>query len=182
MLGLKTIGLLLFCLAVVLLAAACLTPKAKRTGDLPAVKDVDLSRYAGTWYEIARLPNRFEKGLSRITATYTLGPGNKITVLNEGIKEGAEGEKSSIRGRAWVPDPAEPGRLKVSFFLFFSSDYKIIALDSAEYQYAMVTSSSRDYLWILSRTPVMQQAVYDSLVAQAAQWRFVTQKLTRVVQ
>jgi len=182
MLGLKAVGLLLFCAAVVLLAAACLTPKEKRTGDLPAVKDVDLKRYAGTWYEIARLPNRFEKGLTHITATYTLGPNKKITVLNEGIKEGTEGERSSIRGRAWVPDPAEPGRLKVSFFLFFSSDYKIIALDKTEYQYAMVTSSSRDYLWILGRKPVMQQAVYDSLVAQAAQWRFETDKLIKVAQ
>lgn len=180
--GLKAVGMLLACLAIILLAAACLTPKEKRTGDLPAVKGVDLNRYAGTWYEIARLPNRFERGLNRITATYTLGPDNKISVLNEGVKEGTKGKKSSIRGRAWVPDPAEPGRLKVSFFLFFASDYKIIALDRADYQYAMVTSSSRDYLWILGRTPVMPREVYDSLSTLAAGWRFETDKLIKVEQ
>jgi apolipoprotein D and lipocalin family protein len=132
------------------------------TESLPPVPDFDLSRYLGTWYEIVRMPHRFEKDLIKVTATYSLRPDGKIQVLNRGFKP-SKGKWSDARGKAWVPNPQIPARLKVSFFWPFSAEYKIIGLDS-DYKWALVTSGSTDYLWLLSRTPKMEGALVDSLV------------------
>ena len=135
----------------------------KTPQNLPTVEKVDIEKYAGQWYEIARLPNSFEKGLQCVTATYTLKKNNKIEVLNQGYSNKDTEKLSRAKGRAWVPDPEFPGRLKVSFFWPFAGNYYIISLDE-EYNYALVGDPSRKYLWVLSRSKVMDDTIYDGLL------------------
>ena len=150
------------------------------TKAIPPVPEFDLSRSLGTWYEIIRMPHRFEKDLIKVTAEYSLRPDGKIQVLNRGYKL-SKGKWSEAKGKAWIPDLRVPSRLKVSFFWPFSAEYKIIRLD-AEYRWAMVTSGSTDYLWLLSRTPKMEPAVVDSLIRFAEEKGFDVGKLIRVEQ
>lgn len=112
----------------------------------------ELERYLGVWYEIARFDHSFERGLQGTTATYTLRKDGKIEVLNQGFKESLNGERKVAVGKAKIPDPNDPRRLKVSFFWFFYADYFILEL-SEDYQYALIGSKSDQYLWILSRKP-----------------------------
>ena len=138
----------------------------KPTANLSTVEKVDIKKYEGEWFEIARLPNSFEKGLNCVTATYTLKENNKIEVLNKGYSIKDKGKIKTAQGRAWVPDSELPGRLKVSFFWPFSGDYYIISLDE-EYKYALVGDPSRKYLWILSRTKNLDDKVYSDLLELA---------------
>lgn len=147
---------------------------------IPLVQNFDLSRYLGTWYEIARLPHRFEKDLIKVTATYSLLSDGKIRVVNRGYKP-AKGKWSEAKGKAWVPDPNIAARLRVRFFWPFAADYRIIQLDP-DYRWAVVTSGSKDYLWILSRTPRLDEAVYGSLVRFVRDNGFDVEKLIRVEQ
>ena len=154
-----------------------------RTGDAIRVVDsVDLDRYTGVWYEIARLPNSFEKGLVCTTATYTVKEDGRITVVNEGRKGSAVGRKSRAVGTAWVVDPAEPAKLKVSFFWPFASDYWIIALDAEQYRYAVVAGLNRRFLWVLSREPFVEDSLYERLLDSARAMGFDTDALYRVPQ
>lgn len=150
----------------------------KQPTDHRTVKELDIARYMGTWYEIARYEQYFEKGMTRVTATYALRPDGKIAVLNEGYKNGRH---KQIIGKAYQPEAADPGKLKVSFFLWFYSDYYILELDP-DYQYAVVGSSSDKYLWILSRTRTLPEAVYDRLLQHLQQRGYDTEKLLKVVQ
>lgn len=144
------------------------------------VEHVDLNRYAGIWYEIARFPHRFEKDLVGVTATYNLLSNNKIEVLNQGYKYNLNGELKRAIGKAKVPNPDRPGHLRVSFFLFFYADYLILELDEENYQYALIGSSSDNYLWILSRTPQMSDDIYNMLVEKALKWGYDVSKLEKV--
>lgn len=150
------------------------------TRDLPTVEKVELTSYQGLWYEIARLPNSFEKGLECVTATYTLKSNGKIEVLNRGYST-VKGKYRSARGTARVPDPDEPGKLKVSFFWPFSGDYYILRLDE-QYQYALIGDPSRKYLWILSRTKDLDGAVYTRLMEHAKNSGFNTEQVTETGQ
>jgi apolipoprotein D and lipocalin family protein len=169
---------------LILLIIACTgsaaAQAAESTESIPPVSNFVLNRYLGTWYEIARLPHRFEKGLTRVTADYTLNPGGSILVVNRGFKAG-KNKWSQAEGKAWVPDPAVPARLKVRFFWPFSAEYKVIRLDT-EYQWAVVTSSKKNYLWILSREPVIDEALYESLVQYVRENGFDVSQLIRVEQ
>ena len=149
---------------LILLAMASLF-SCKTTQDLPTVEKVDIQKYSGVWYEIARLPNSFEKGLECVTATYTPKRNGKIEVLNKGFTD-KKGKMRTARGTAWVPDPAYPGRLKVTFFWPFSGNYYIISLDE-NYRYVLVGDPSRKYLWVLSRSKELDSAVYSRLMDQA---------------
>lgn len=148
------------------------------SNDLPTVEEVDLNRYAGLWYEIARLPNSFEKDLQCVTAEYTLKPKGKVEVLNKGFSS-KKGAFKSSKGRAWVPDDKYPGRLKVSFFWPFAGDYYIISLD-AEYRYALVGDPGRKYLWILSRTKELDDSIYSRLIETARSQGFDTDQMVLV--
>lgn len=138
---------------------------------LPVVAQVDLSRYAGTWYEIARLPNRFEKDCARaITATYKVLPENRIDVLNQCVKQ--DGSAVSARGLARSSD-GSTSRLEVRFapswlgFLpFVWGDYWVIALDP-DYRWSLVGSPDRKYLWILARTPQLPDSQVQALLEKA---------------
>jgi len=149
---------------------------------LKTVPGVDFNRYAGKWYEIARLPNSFEKGLICCTAEYTLREDGKITVINTGHKETDPSKSSSVKGKAWVPDINEPGRLKVQFFWPFAAGYYIFHLDEANYQYVLVGNPSRKYLWILARQPEIDESLYSELVEIAKMNGFSVENLIKVWQ
>jgi apolipoprotein D and lipocalin family protein len=145
--------------------------------NIQTVDQVDLERYTGVWYEIASLPTWFANDLVCVTATYTLQDDGKIEVVNQGFQSTPDGKVDKITGTAWVPNPDEPGQLKVSFFPLISSQYNIIALDEVDYSYAMVTGRNYTFLWILSRTPQMNSATYDMLIQQAEDWGYDVSKI-----
>ena len=135
----------------------------KPTQNLSTVEKVDINKYAGHWYEIARLPNSFEKGLKCVTATYTLKKNDKIEVLNKGYSLKDIGKFNTAKGTAWVPNTEYPGRLKVRFFWPFAGNYYIISLDE-KYNYALVGDPSRKYLWVLSRSKDLDSTIYSELL------------------
>lgn len=146
------------------------------------VEKVDFQRYAGTWYEIARYPHRFERNLVGVTATYTMRNDGRIDVLNQGYKGSLDGKLSQARAKAKIPDSAQPGKVKVYFFPLFGADYFILDLDQENYQYAMVGSSSMNYLWILSRSPQMEDSLYKELVSKAESLGYDISKIELVPQ
>jgi len=170
---------LIFPLVLVLLFG-CSVSKEKSTEFIPAVKSFDIQRYLGTWYEIARLPNSFERGLDKVTAQYSLRDDGTIAVLNKGFDTVA-GKWKEAHGKARFKEPGT-GALEVSFFLIFYADYKVLELDTVNYSYAMVTSSSKEYLWILSRTPHLDDSIYNALIQKASGWRFNISAIYKVSQ
>jgi apolipoprotein D and lipocalin family protein len=133
---------------------------------LDTVKRVDLDRYTGRWYEIARYPHRFEEGCSSVTADYTLQEDGKIKVLNQCVLKDLGGKVKQAHGRAKIVDSQTNAKLKVSFFWPFYGDYWILHLDQ-DYQYAIVGAPSRKYLWILARTPRLAPAILQNLLQEA---------------
>jgi len=147
-----------------------------------AVKELDIQKYLGTWYEIARYNHSFERGLIGVTANYSLRKDGKIKVLNSGYKNSFDGKVSQAVGKAKIPDPInEPAKLKVSFFLFFYGDYYVMELDK-DYQWALVGSSSDKYLWILSRKPQMEKELYQELLDKLQKRGYDVSKLIKVEQ
>ena len=160
-----------------LLASAC-------TGVPDGLKPVDgfeLQRYLGQWHEIARLDHSFERGLTDVSATYSLREDGGIDVLNLGF-DPKRGQWSEAKGRAYFLGSPQTASLKVSFFGPFYGGYHVIALDSDAYHYALISGSSREYLWILARDKQLPEATLKSLVAQARQAGFDTDKLIYVEQ
>lgn len=149
--------------------------------DTTTVKELDLNRYLGTWYEIARFPHSFEKGMAGVTANYSLREDGKIRVLNKGYKNGLNGKFSVAEGKAKIPDKSQPGKLKVSFFWIFYGDYNVLELDK-DYQYVMIGSSTDKYFWILCRTPQMDEATYNMLLEKARKRGYNLDKLEKVLQ
>jgi apolipoprotein D and lipocalin family protein len=154
---------------------------APSTKHLPAVDNFQVERYMGRWYEIARFPHRFEKGLTNVTATYTLMDDSTVNVVNTGYLPEEQKWKDAT-GKAVFVDSPKRAHLKVTFFWPFSGAYKVLALDHAEYRYALVTSSTYDYLWILARSPRLDENTYDRLVGEAEKFGFDTSQLNRVDQ
>ncbi len=138
-----------------------------------------MNRYLGTWYEIARLDHSFERGLTSVTATYTLRKDGGIHVVNRGYDIASKKWKQA-EGRAYFVETPDLGRLKVSFFGPFYGAYNIIALDKNHYQYSMVCGPNRSYLWILARQPVMDPKIRESLIDYARSLEFETDKLILV--
>ena len=145
------------------------------------VKELDLERYMGVWYEIARFDHKFERNLVGVTATYSLRDDGKITVINQGYKNSLDGKLSKAKGKAKQPNPGEPGKLKVSFFLFFYADYFILELDK-DYKWVLVGSTTDKYLWILSRTPRLEKSTIDKISSMAQNRGYDTSKLIWVEQ
>ncbi len=140
------------------------------------VDNFDLDRYLGTWYEIARLDHSFERGLSKVSATYTRRDDGGIDVLNRGY-DAQKGEWKEAKGRAYPLGEGDAGSLKVSFFRPFYAGYHIMALDHADYRYALVCGPSKEYLWILARTPQLEATVLEQLLARATAAGFATNNL-----
>jgi apolipoprotein D and lipocalin family protein len=170
-------------LCALALSAGCAASTTDRLGlpPLQTVAHVDLSRYVGTWYEIASFPHRFQRGCTATTATYTLRADGDIDVLNRCRKGSVDGEETSAEGRARVVDRTTNAKLEVSFFGPFWGDYWVIDL-SDDYSYAVVGHPGRDYLWILSRTPTMAESTYQELVARLASRGYETARLVRTPQ
>ena len=129
------------------------------------VTGFDQERFLGTWYEIARLDHRFERGLSQVTADYSLNDDGSIRVLNRGYSD-AEGEWQEAEGRAVFVGDSDVGHLKVSFFGPFYSSYVVFDLDKEDYSRAYITGHDRDYLWLLSRSPNISNQAMDQFKAR----------------
>ncbi len=145
---------------------------------LETVKYVDIVRYMGTWYEIAKFPQRFEKGLVGVKADYTLLPNGRVRVLNSGYEGDFNGELRSTEGTARVVDTSTNAKLKVTFFWPFSGDYWILELGK-DYEYAVVGEESRKYLWILSRTPQMDESLYEGILSRLQEKGFDISRLEK---
>jgi apolipoprotein D and lipocalin family protein len=140
------------------------------------VKNFDLQRYLGKWYEIARYDHSFEQGLDQVTAEYSLRDGGGVKVINRGFNQ-QEQEWDEAEGKAYFVDDKNTGHLKVSFFGPFYASYVIFSLDIQGYDYAMITGPNRDYLWILARQPKLPPEVMQNLLEKAGDAGFDTQKL-----
>lgn len=173
----------IFVISVVLpiLLSGCFADKGIIMKPLQPVNFVDLNRYVGEWYEIARYPNSFQKGCVGSRATYSLREDGKINVLNECYDRSFSGKLRSAKGKAWVVDKETNARLKVSFFWPFAGDYWIIDLGQ-EYEYAVIGHPERNYLWILSRTPEMAEDLYLSILERLQEQDYDTTKLIKTEQ
>jgi apolipoprotein D and lipocalin family protein len=164
-----------------LAGCATTTSERLRLPPLETVEHVELGRYLGTWYEIASFPQWFQRGCTATTATYTLRDDGRIDVLNACRKGSLDGELATAKGLAKVVDRVTGARLEVSFFRPFWGDYWIIDL-GRDYEYAVVGHPSRDYLWILSRTPALPEATSRAILARLQAQGYETARLVRTLQ
>jgi apolipoprotein D and lipocalin family protein len=169
--------------ALLLLGVAVVVGKMTIAGSkssLQAVSHVDLTRYVGRWYEIARYPTRFEKDCAAdVTAAYTQLSGGKIEVVNECRK--GDGQVKKSKGTASVVDKRTNAKLKVTFFWPFSGNYWIIDL-APDYSYAVVGEPDRKYLWILSRSSQLTESVYEHIVTRVRELGYDPSRLTKTRQ
>ena len=156
-------------LLILLLCMVC--GCTKLTVDNSVVDSLDVNRYLGEWYEIARYDHRFERGMENTRAIYSMRDDGMIDVINTGVKDG---ERKESTGKAKLTDT--PALLRVSFFGPFYSDYRVMMLD-ADYQYALIGSGSDDYLWILSRKPSLPDTVKQQVIKEAQRRGYDTSKL-----
>ena len=174
--------------ATVLIAGAALFTSGCNTipDDAPeTVPSVDLTRYVGLWYEIASYPVFFNRGLTGVTAEYALLEDGRVSVFNRGFRDSLDGAESNIEGKARVVDTETNSKLAVRFNQFptnlFEGSYWIVVLDE-NYTYAAVSDPQRNTLFILSRTPQMDDATYNLIVEQLQQNGFDTEKLKKTLQ
>ena len=165
-----------FILSLVMLSSIFCPCRAQGKTDRTTVPSLDLGRYMGTWYEIARFDHGFERGMSYATAEYSMPGDGKVKVVNSGIRDGEI--KSSV-GKAKMTET--PGLLRVSFFGPFYSDYRVLML-AEDYSYALVGSKSPNYLWILSRTPVLPYDTVDAILDEARSRGYQTDRLLWIQQ
>jgi len=148
----------------------------KMPDNVTPVYNFSLDRYLGKWYEIARLDHSFERGLTRVTADYSLREDGGVRVLNRGYSE-KDKEWKEVEGKAYFVQQTNQGFLKVSFFGPFYGSYIVFELDHEKYQYSLVSGPDKSYLWILARAPEMDKDLLGTLVAKAAILGFDTGKL-----
>ena len=153
-----------------LLAAVGCTSAASK---IPAVTGFELEKYLGKWYEIARLPNWFEREMTDVSADYSRLPDGSLKVINRGIKNG---KSKSVTGKLRFAGKNDTGELEVSFFTPFYSSYRIIKL-APDYRYSVVTSDSPDYLWILARKPYLSVTDAAEILAFLKKYGFQVNKL-----
>jgi apolipoprotein D and lipocalin family protein len=171
----------LFVTGMALLTAVLQSGCAGAPDGVEVVTDFELNRYLGTWYEIARLDHRFERGLSRVTANYSMRDDGGVSVVNRGYQISSE-EWEEATGKAYFVGAPDIGQLKVSFFGPFYGGYNIMELDKDDYQYALVAGPDRSYLWILARSPKLDQETLDALVNIAKNANFPIEELIYVDQ
>ncbi len=148
---------------------------------LATVESVDLQRYAGKWYEIASYPAPFQRDCTGTTAEYTLRDDGTVQVFNRCLKGDLTGPEDTIIGTARVVDAETNAKLAVNFGFFFEGPYWILMLDP-DYQYAVVGEPTRSFLWILSRTPQMDGAVYEQILADLPALGYDPSRLNRTLQ
>lgn len=179
----KTLRVLFIVAILVFVGVALRSFKVQKSKiNKTVVKTLKLDRYLGTWYEIARYDHRFERGLVGVTANYSMGDDGKIKVINSGYRDSLTGTYSEATGKAKIPDPVnEPAKLRVSFFWIFYGDYFVLELEE-NYKWAIVGSRSDKYLWILSRSPQMENTVYQECLEKLRKRGYNTSKLIKVQQ
>ncbi len=164
----------LFCIVMVLAVvflSGCATSES--TEHISAVKGFQLERYLGTWYEIARLPHSFERDMHQVRAEYSLAGDGTIKVVNRGVRNG---QAKAAQAVAKFKDRPDTGELRVSFFRPFYGDYRIIRL-ADDYSSAIVTSSSKKYLWILARQQSLSPGLLEEYLRQIREWGFAVDQL-----
>ncbi len=164
-------------IVVVLFIMGC----ARIPDNVQPVNNFKLEKYLGKWYEIARLDHKFERGLTRVTATYSLRNDGGVKVLNRGYSA-KENAWEEAEGKAYFVKESNLGFLKVSFFGPFYGSYIVFALDHENYQYSLVCGPDKSYLWILARTPKISNELIKTLTAKAEAAGFDTSNLTFVNQ
>ncbi len=145
------------------------------------VQGFEPQRYLGIWYEVARLDHSFERGLSNVTANYSLRDDGGIKVINRGC-DAEKAEWDEAEGKAYFVRGEDEGFLKVSFFGPFYGTYAVFDLDQQDYQYSFVSGPDTDYLWLLSRTPEVSESVRADFLQQAEALGFATDELIWVEQ
>ena len=163
-------------LAVLLLSACTGLPE-----NVKPVDNFQLNKYLGTWYEIARLDHSFERGLNNVMANYTLKDDGGVMVTNRGFNEEDNTWEEAI-GKAYFVGEPEVGHLKVSFFGPFYGSYIVFELQQSDYEYSFVSGPDHSYLWLLSRTPTVNEGVINRFVEQAQQLGFNSEKIIFVDQ
>ena len=149
---------------------------------LQTVAALDLERYLGKWYEIARFAHGFEKKLVGVTAEYSLRKDGRITVVNSGFKHTLEGKLIKAKAIAWRADDAVPGALKVRFFHLFASDYLVFGLDDEHYSWALVGNPDRSSLWFLTREAEISSELLEKMKGIAREQGYDLAGLTMVEQ
>lgn len=172
------IGLGIAAIIIIFLATIM---SSSTTSKLQTVPFVDLNKYAGRWYEIASYPQRFQKGCHCTTAEYSLSDKGYVIVENRCNKGSVNGKPSYIKGKAFVEKNTGNAKLKVQFFWPFKGNYWIIDL-AEDYSYAVVSDPSMKYLWILSRTPKMNDVIYQQILSRLKAKGFDLDKLQITVQ
>jgi apolipoprotein D and lipocalin family protein len=149
---------------------------------LQIVERLDVQRYLGRWYEIARFTRSFEKSIVGVTAEYRLRDDGRIQVVNSGYRGDLQGPYTEARGVARIPDPRRPSALKVSFFWPFSGDYLVFGLDEQRYSWAVVGDNTRTYLWFLARAPRVSDDLFQNMEQIARGQGYNLAELYRVPQ
>jgi apolipoprotein D and lipocalin family protein len=163
------------CIFITLLSCALSGCLGAPEGVSP-VKDFELDRYLGKWFEVARLDHSFERGLSGVTAEYSMREDGGVRVINSGLSDDT-GDYSEAEGRAYFVESQDQGYLKVSFFGPFFGSYIVFELDVEGYEYAFVAGNSTDYLWLLARTPEVSEEVMKRFIERSAALGFATDEL-----
>ncbi|PKN51863.1 MAG: lipocalin [Deltaproteobacteria bacterium HGW-Deltaproteobacteria-13] len=144
--------------------------------NITPVDNFNIERYLGKWYEIARLDHSFERGLTSVSAEYSLRPDGGIRVINRGYSK-KDNKWNEIEGKGYFVNRKDAGFLKVSFFGPFYGSYVVFDLDRDNYSYALVCGPDKSYLWILARSPQMDDHLKKHLIDKAAARGFATEKL-----
>lgn len=168
-------------LHIVLLTLLALTGCTGKPDNIKPVDNFQSDKYLGKWYEIARIDHRFEKGLSKVSAEYSLKDGGGIKVLNRGYSA-KDNKWSESVGKAYFVGSDNLAYLKVSFFGPFYGSYIVFELDQENYQYALVSGPDKSYFWLLSRTPTMSHELQKSLIDKAVSLGFDRTKIILVEQ
>lgn len=174
----KTFIKLLLCVIPLVGITACSSGSSKIFKTVP---ELDLERFSGQWYEVARFDHWFERDLVGCKANYSVHGDGTIEVENTGYKKNFQGHFKKSTGKARRRNAEEPGKLEVAFFLGFYSDYNVLEL-ATDYRYALIAGKNLDYLWILSRTPRLTPEDQDYLLHRARTHGFDTNKIIWVPQ
>lgn len=172
----NVLKLTIYVICLVLMSCSVKVPKG-----IEPVENFELERYLGKWYEIARLDHSFERGMTDVTAEYSMRDDGGVNVLNRGYKL-KDKQWAEAKGRAYFVRDEDTGFLKVSFFGPFYGAYVVFRLDSNNYNYALVSGPDKEYLWILSRTPILNDRTTKHLVDYAESRGFNTDDLYFVTQ
>ena len=175
-LGFMSLSKLQKVIQLVFLTTVFLTGCTGIPENVQPVGNFELEKYLGRWYEIARLDHSFERGLTKVTAEYSLRDDGGVRVINSGFSE-QDKAWESVEGKAYFVEGSDKGYLKVSFFGPFYGAYVVTELDRENYQYALVSGPSKSYLWILSRSPTLDRDILNSLLEKAKELGFETDQL-----